>query len=193
MAPVRKRPTPRSDRPKLAEQPSAELSEQPRDPAKHKRAERTGSAGGRAEQARAEVTEGPSSERKVVMDTGASGTAAELIAGACTLPTVEQPLRGAEFAQLFASAVSDVRRRDPTHLILQIDSSAEARARDLTNREQECCSFFHFTFAPAPDVSSLWLNVAVPEAYVAVLDAIEERARSAIPASGRPSAPASES
>jgi hypothetical protein len=31
MAPVRKRPTPRSDRPKLAEQPSAELSEQQRD------------------------------------------------------------------------------------------------------------------------------------------------------------------
>jgi hypothetical protein len=125
------------------------------------------------------------------MDTDANDSAAELIAGACTLPTIEQPLRGAEFAALFASAVREVVRSGPTHLLLRIDSSAEATARDLTDREQACCSFFDFTFAPAEAVSFLWLHIAVPVPYVPVLDSIEERARSAISAPTNRTSPTS--
>jgi hypothetical protein len=89
--------------------------------------------------------------------------------------------------------VRDAVRSDSTHLFLQIDSSAEATARDLTEREQACCSFFHFTFTPAGDVSSLWLNIAVPEPYISVLDSIEERARGAMSTRAKHSEPTSSS
>jgi hypothetical protein len=89
---------------------------------------------------------------------------------ACTLPTVEQPLRVAEFDQLFATALRSRERISRTSLRLVLDPPAEATARELCARESECCSFFTFTFGA--DERGVLLDVQVPVAQVAVLDAI---------------------
>jgi hypothetical protein len=89
---------------------------------------------------------------------------------ACTLPTVEQPLRVAEFDQLFATSVRAGERISPTKLQLVLDPEAEAAARELCARELECCSFFTFTFGA--DERGLVLDIEVPAAQVSVLDAI---------------------
>ncbi|WP_329109984.1 hypothetical protein OG792_14110 [Micromonospora sp. NBC_01699] len=93
---------------------------------------------------------------------------------ACTLPTVERPLRLAEFDELFATALHGQQRLSSTALRWDLDPAAEATARDLTGRESGCCSFFSFTFRP--DVDGLRLDVEVPAAYVEVLDALAQRA-----------------
>ena len=101
------------------------------------------------------------------------------VPSACTLPTVEQPLRAAEFEQLFARSVQAVRRVDPTTLDLTIASTAEAEARDLARREIACCSFFTFDFLPADDALVLRIGVPVSATYAAVLDAVQARALTA--------------
>jgi hypothetical protein len=93
---------------------------------------------------------------------------------ACTLPTVERPLRLAEFDALFAASLRKQDRLSATALRWELDPAAEAAARDLAGRESECCSFFTFTFRL--DGAVLWLDVEVPAAHVAVLDALAERA-----------------
>ena len=97
---------------------------------------------------------------------------------ACTLPTVERPLRLAEFDELFATAVRDQHRLSATRLRWLLDPAAEARARDLTVRETQCCSFFTFTFAPVD--GAVQLDVEVPAAHVEVLDALARRATAGI-------------
>ncbi|MFI6163183.1 hypothetical protein ACVMYR_12845 [Micromonospora sp. PTRAS2] len=97
---------------------------------------------------------------------------------ACSLPTAEQPLRLAEFDQLFHDAVRRADRLSPRRLRLHLDGAAEVErtVRDLTARESACCSFFTFNVArPRPE--ALTLNVQVPAAHVDVLDALAERAR----------------
>jgi len=93
---------------------------------------------------------------------------------ACTLPTVEQPLRIAEFDALFATSVRGVQRLTGTRLRLLLDPGSAAVARDLTARETECCSFFTFTLTPVG--GDLQVDVEVPTAHVAVLDALAVRA-----------------
>ncbi|MBQ0893207.1 hypothetical protein KBX37_08850 [Micromonospora sp. U56] len=96
---------------------------------------------------------------------------------ACTLPTHERPLRLAEFDQFFRDAVQRVDRLSAQHLRLHFDGAeqVEETARDLTDRESSCCSFFAFDIVrPSPD--SLTLDVRVPAAHVDVLDALAERA-----------------
>ncbi len=93
---------------------------------------------------------------------------------ACTLPTVERPLRLAEFDDLFATALRQQKRLSPTALQWRIDRAAEATARDLTGRESSCCSFFSFTFIDGGD--AIRLDVEVPAAHVDVLDALASRA-----------------
>lgn len=107
---------------------------------------------------------------------GAADRSAELAWApqACTLPSVEQPMRIAEFDALFASSLRDVQRLAPTRLRLLLDQRAEEAARDLTARESECCSFFTFTVTPASD--DVLVDVEVPAAHVAVLDALAVRA-----------------
>lgn len=95
---------------------------------------------------------------------------------ACTLPTVERPLRVAEFDQLFADALQGIDRVTSTRLQLRLARSAEARARELTARETDCCSFFSFTFAPAGE-EHVTVDVSVPDAHVPVLDALAARAQ----------------
>jgi len=95
---------------------------------------------------------------------------------ACTLPTVERPLRLAEFDGLFATAVRAVDRVDGVRLRLDLvpEPGVAARAADLVVRETACCSFF--TFALVATGAALALEVAVPPAHVEVLDALAERA-----------------
>ena len=93
---------------------------------------------------------------------------------ACTLPTAEQPLRRAEFDQLFAEHLRGVDRVDPHTLDLLLAADSHAEAVDLTARESECCSFFTFTFIGAPD-DRIRLRIHVPPAYLAVLDGLAER------------------
>jgi hypothetical protein len=94
----------------------------------------------------------------------------------CTLPTAEQPLRNAEFDELFRTAVRDVVREDPARLRLTLTptEAVAATAAGLVQRETECCSFFTFTLTASGD--GLALSVTVPPAHVEVLDAIASRA-----------------
>lgn len=100
------------------------------------------------------------------------------VPASCTLPTTEQPLRVAEFDQLFATALHAVNRTDLTALHLLLDATAEKTAVELTERETSCCSFFTFTFTPAGDGQVL-LAATVPAAHNAVLDALAVRAAAA--------------
>lgn len=94
------------------------------------------------------------------------------VPAACTLPTTEQPLRIAEFDDLFAT-VRGAERPEPTRLILSLDAPAAA-VRDLAARESECCSFFGFDVTERP--GGVRLTIDVPPAHVDVLDALAARA-----------------
>lgn len=98
-------------------------------------------------------------------------------ADACTLPTVEQPTRIAEFDQFFADAVHTTRKPDPVRLELVLDPAAEPVARDLAARESSCCSFFAFDFDRTD--AGLVMGVTVRAAYIEVLDAFAARADAA--------------
>ena len=96
---------------------------------------------------------------------------------ACTLPTVDRPLRLAEFDDLFASAVRSAEVITPTHTRLHLAGAAglEAAVRDLTAREAGCCSFFDFAITPAG--AGLVLDIKVPARYADVLAALTTQAR----------------
>lgn len=104
----------------------------------------------------------------------------ERVPAACTLPTVERPLRLAEFDALLARALRAQRRPGPTRLRWRLDPAAEETARDLARRESSCCSFFTFTFSTAG--RALDVTVDVPAEHVDVLDALEARAAARMPA-----------
>jgi hypothetical protein len=93
---------------------------------------------------------------------------------ACTLPTVERPLRVAEFDRLFAAATS-AERLGPgqARIALPSDPEVAAQAADLVVRETRCCSFF--TFSLTATAGRLHLDVTVPESQGSVLDAIVGR------------------
>jgi hypothetical protein len=93
---------------------------------------------------------------------------------ACTLPTVQRPLRLAEFDALFAHGLTGQERVSPTLLRWTLDPGVELAARDLTARETACCSFFTFDFTI--DARAVQLEVAVPPALTEVLDALAARA-----------------
>ena len=103
-----------------------------------------------------------------------------VVPDACTLPTAEQPLRLAEFDDLFATAVRRVETLSPTHARMSLTGEAglAATVRDLTARETECCSFFTFTVTPEPvrDGVTLTLDIEVPAQYTDVLAALIQRA-----------------
>lgn len=97
---------------------------------------------------------------------------------ACALPTVEQPIRVAEFDQFFTTSARATRRPDPARLEVVVAPDAEAMARDLAGSETSCCSFFSFDFATSTE--GLVTGVGVPPNYVEVLDAFAARCESAI-------------
>jgi hypothetical protein len=92
----------------------------------------------------------------------------------CTLPTVERPLRLAEFDDLFSTALTAQTRLSAAVLRWSLDSGADDVARDLAAREAQCCSFFTFTFTS--DGDSVQMDVRVPAAQSDVLDALAARA-----------------
>jgi hypothetical protein len=94
----------------------------------------------------------------------------------CTLPTAQQPLRLAEFGELFDTAVHRVDRTDPARVRLELrpDPAVAARAADLVVRETQCCSFFTFTLAATG--GRLWLDVTAPPEYTHVIEALAARA-----------------
>lgn len=100
---------------------------------------------------------------------------------ACTLPTVQQPVRVAEFHSLFADALTSTERVSPTNARFTLTDSEDtaARAQDLATREMECCSFFAFTITPTGPASAV-MDVTVPDAHAEVLDALVDRAEAAI-------------
>lgn len=89
---------------------------------------------------------------------------------ACTLPTVDRPLRMEEFSSLFTSAVEGAERPTSTSAILTLPAWALESARDLAARETECCSFFEFTIEPVDGHTRM--NIEVPEQYADVLTAL---------------------
>jgi hypothetical protein len=100
----------------------------------------------------------------------------DAIGESCTLPQADRPLRLAEFNDLFADALRAVQRLSPTSARLTLTGSTliEARTRDLTARESQCCSFFDFRIAR--DDTSVILDIGVPAAHIAVLDGLIARA-----------------
>ncbi|MVU81485.1 hypothetical protein GPX89_30130 [Nocardia sp. ET3-3] len=97
----------------------------------------------------------------------------EWVPDACTLPTAEQPLRVAEFDELFTESVLRHSRPEPTALTLVLPAAAEDRARELARRETECCSFFRFGFESAG--AEVVMSIEVPAAQSGVLDALAAR------------------
>jgi len=106
---------------------------------------------------------------------------------ACTLPTVEQPVRVAEFDSLFAEALTSTERVGPTSARFALIGSEDTagRAQDLADRETECCSFFAFTITPTGPVSAV-MEVTVPDARADVLAALVDIAEAAIHRSTAP-------
>jgi hypothetical protein len=113
------------------------------------------------------------------IEIGMTGPDAGWVPQACTLPTVEQPLRVAEFDALFAEAVTGVVRVAPdrVRLALRAEPGVVARAAKLAVAETGCCSFSAFVLTVSR--SALSLEVEVPGQYVEVLDALAARASAA--------------
>jgi hypothetical protein len=100
-------------------------------------------------------------------------TAEDWQPASCTLPTVRQPLRLAEFDEFFGAAVRRSTRISTTPLDLVISPESEATGRDLAQRESSCCSFFRFEFDHAHN--DLVMRIGVPQDRVDVLDGLQAR------------------
>lgn len=68
------------------------------------------------------------------------------VPAACTLPTVEQPLRRAEFDDLFTKDVLRVAQTSSREVRFELRAEPDVagRAASLAARETACCSFFTF-------------------------------------------------
>ncbi|MFI9413694.1 hypothetical protein [Nocardia gamkensis] len=107
-----------------------------------------------------------------------SPSAGDWVPESCTLPTVEQPVRVAEFDRFFADSVLGACRPARTRLDLLLDADAEPVSRDLAARESGCCSFFAFGFGTAD--SGPVMRIEVPDTEVEVLDALATRVEASI-------------
>jgi hypothetical protein len=104
--------------------------------------------------------------------------------GACTLPVREQPMRVAEFDDLFAASLRAVEHPDVVgtraRLVLAGDAALAGRVRRLADAETSCCSFFTFMLTPLDtdqaDETVVVLDIEVPAARSDVLTALVERA-----------------
>ena len=95
---------------------------------------------------------------------------------ACTLPTLEQPLRRAEFDALFAEEVTAVEQVSAERLRFELRANAEvaARAAGLAVKETGCCSFFTFDLSISD--GTVAMTVSTGAAHAAVLAALRDRA-----------------
>lgn len=104
---------------------------------------------------------------------------------ACTLPTVERPLRLAEFDDLFATNLQSIERSGDTRarLLLAGDEELAGRVQQLADAESSCCSFFAFGVSTV-ERGLVALDIEVPSAYSGVLAGLVARAEVA---QGQPS------
>ncbi len=100
---------------------------------------------------------------------------------ACTLPTVERPVRAAEFDSLFAELVEEVARVSATRLVLRLGGGegVAERAQGLAERETACCSFFTFRVVDEAE-AGVRLEVEVPRERVAILAGLAARAEASL-------------
>jgi hypothetical protein len=108
---------------------------------------------------------------------------------ACTLPTLEQPKRIAEFDDLFAASLRDIQELGGSvvtvRLVLGGDEVLPERVQRLVDAETSCCSFFTFTLTPlelgdsSVTETRVALDIDVPAARADVLAAFVSRARGA--------------
>ena len=99
---------------------------------------------------------------------------------ACTLPTIEQPLRREAFDHLFAQDVIRIDQVSPRQVRLELraDPAAAGRAASLAARETGCCSFFTFQITlTAGEVS---MTVSTEPVHEPVLAALAARAQAKI-------------
>jgi len=96
------------------------------------------------------------------------------VPAACTLPTAEQPLRVAEFDELFADHLRSADRVGPRTLDLVLTAESRGTVAELTARENECCSFFEFDLTDTAD-GEVRLRIGVAPTQVAVLDGLSDR------------------
>ena len=97
---------------------------------------------------------------------------------ACTLPSIERPLRLQEFDDLFAEDLVGVVRDSPTQTSLDLRGGPEvaARAAALAAKEIGCCSFFTFNLSIGD--GTLCLAVSTSPTHGDVLAALSDRAES---------------
>jgi len=90
----------------------------------------------------------------------------------CTLSPAQQPVRAAEWSDLFGAAVLNIRRVSSAAALLELwpDPLVAAQVADLAAREARCCSFF--TFNQTVSGGKLTLEIGVPSEQVATLDAL---------------------
>jgi hypothetical protein len=102
---------------------------------------------------------------------------ADWVPSACTLPTTEQPVRIAQFDDLFRKAVSGVDQPSSGNVRLTLHPSPQnaARAARLAAMESSCCAFFSFDLAIAN--GELTLSVVARPAHEQILNAFAVRAR----------------
>lgn len=102
------------------------------------------------------------------------------VPAACTLPTVEQPLRRAEFDDLFDRDVLSVRRLNSHEIkfTLRAEPEVAGRAAALAAKETLCCSFFTFTLTAAG--GTVEMTVSTEPEHGAVIDALLVRAQEPI-------------
>ena len=94
---------------------------------------------------------------------------------ACTLPTVERPLRLAEFDALFTEAVRSVQSDEGRVRMRLIGGDGlRERVRDLADRESACCTFF--TFVVDGTETNVILEITVPPERRDILTALADRA-----------------
>jgi len=88
------------------------------------------------------------------------------------LSPAQQPVRAAEWGDLFGAAVLNIRRVSSAAALLELrpDPAVAAQAADLAAREAQCCSFF--TFNQTVSGGKLTLEIGVPTEQVATLDAL---------------------
>ena len=93
------------------------------------------------------------------------------IPDSCSLTPPEQSQRLIEFDDLLGSATS--RARLSAEVIrFTLRPERESEARELAERETQCCSFFDFEFHLGPPME---MTIIVPSDHSTVLDAIEQR------------------
>jgi hypothetical protein len=102
------------------------------------------------------------------------------VPAACTLPTAEQPLRRAEFDELFAEDVLGVNQLSPQQVRLELRPDAEvaARAASLAAKETGCCSFF--TFGLTITDGTVSMTISTEQEHRTVLAALGARAQAKV-------------